>query len=76
MGKFNNFTKENTSRIADRISLDKQGVVYKNEPTSFFMWRKKMGEGKDNQEVKELCLRLKQMDDNSGKSKKIILKRC
>lgn len=37
MGKFNNSTKENTSRTADRISLDKQGVVYKNEPTSFFM---------------------------------------
>lgn len=36
---------------------------------------KKMDEGKDNQEVQELGLRLKKMDYNSGNSKKIMLER-
>lgn len=40
MGKFNNFTEENTSRMLMRYHSDKQGVVYKNEPTCSLMWRK------------------------------------
>lgn len=40
MGKFSNFSDENTSRNADEMSLwQAKSIVYKNEPTSSLMWR-------------------------------------